>query len=285
MILRKTLSTFFLLGAACLLCMPANTAKAHSLFIQAARYHVSKGKVSPLYFCYGHHFPVDDALRREKLHSVQIQSPDKSVAPVKLRDGKSLHSYMVDYEQPGTYVLSAETTPGYFTRWIDKKGRKRHSIKPMQVIADKAASVEASIYSKQWTKTYVTCDKPSTPFPGCIGMPLELVPTRDPSTYKKGEVAEFKIYRYGKPYTGVGYWDATYNGYSTEAEDMYVQRTEVKDGLIKLPLDTTGRWFVRFFIKTPAPESKHSEYLTSKLTSTLVFEIPNARRKPKVDGH
>ncbi len=285
MTIRKPLLAAALLAVACILCLPPHVAKAHSLFIQASRYHVSKGKVSPLFFCYGHHFPVDDALRKEKLHNVQIQRPDKSIVPVALREGKSLHSYMVDYEQPGTYVLTAETSPGYFTRWTDKKGRKRHSIKPLSAIADKASSVETSIFSKQWTKTYVVCDKPSEPFPGVIGMPLELVPVKDPSTYKKGGVAEFKVYRYGKPYRGEGFWDATYNGYSTQAEDMYFQRAKIDDGLIKLPLDTTGRWFVRFFIKTPAPKNKHKEYLTSKLTATLVFEIPNARKKPKVEGH
>lgn len=263
----------------------AAQADAHSLYIQSARYHVTEGKASPLYFCYGHHIPVDDAVRRKKLKNIQVRQPDGTFVDIKMRDEKSLHSYLVNYDMPGTFALTAETTPGYFTKWLDKKERTRHSIKPLSAVADKASKIEMSTLSRQWTKTYVVCEKPSEKFPGLLGMPLELVPLKNPSTLKMGEMAEFKVHRYGRPYNGAGHWDATYNGYSTQAEDMYVQKTAVTDGVVRLKLDTTGRWFLRFYIKTDAPENKKSEYLTQKLTTTLVFELPNERRKPKVDSH
>jgi len=273
-----------LLGMLLSLCLAAQ-ASAHSLYIQAARYHVSEGKASPLFFCYGHHIPVDDAIRRQKLMNIQVRQPDGRITEIPLRDEKSLHSYLVEYDMPGTYALMAETTPGHFTKWVDKKGRPRHSIKPLSAVADKASKIEMSVFSRQWTKTYVTCEKPSEKFPGVLGLPLELTPALDPATWKRGDMAEFKVYRYGRPYNGEGDWDATYMGYSTQAEDMFLQKTKVKDGVIRFKLPTTGRWFVRFYIKTDAPESKKREYLTQKLTTTLVFEIPNERRKPKVDSH
>ncbi|WP_250645531.1 DUF4198 domain-containing protein [Salidesulfovibrio onnuriiensis] len=275
-----------LLLLALLLCMGfAHQADAHSLYIQAARPHVSNGKASPLFFCYGHHLPVDDAIRSEKLKNVQVRKPDGSIVEIKLRKEKSLHSYLVEYDMPGTFALMAETTPGYFTKWKDAKGRDRHSIKPLSAVADKASAIDMSVFSRQWTKTYVTCDAPSEQFPAALGLPLELVPARDPSTWKQGDTVEFTIQRYGRPYTGPGEWDASYMGYSTQAEDMFIQKTPVKDGVVRFKLATTGRWFVRFAIKTDAPENKKSEYLTQKLTTTMVFEVPNERRKPKVDSH
>ena len=51
------LGLFFVAVASVCLSTPT---QAHSLYIQSSRYHVSEGKSSPLFFCYGHHIPVDD---------------------------------------------------------------------------------------------------------------------------------------------------------------------------------------------------------------------------------
>ncbi|CCO25457.1 DUF4198 domain-containing protein [Maridesulfovibrio hydrothermalis] len=263
--------------------LPA-TASAHSLYIQAGRYHVAEGKGSPLFFCYGHHIPVDDAVRSKKLNSVKVIRPDSKVEKIALREGKSLHSYIVNYDLPGTYVLTATTNPGYFTTWLDKKGRKRHSIKPMSSVVNRASKIVSSLRSSQWTKTYVVCENPSAIFPAVVGLPMELVPSKDVNMLKKGEVLTFQVYMDGKPYRGHGYWDATYNGFSTQAEDMYIPRQESSNGQIKLPLDVTGRWFVRFYTKTPPAEGS-KDFLLEKKTTTLVFELPNERKNPKINSH
>lgn len=256
-------------------------AMAHSLFIQSGRYHVSKGKGTPLFFCFGHHFPVDDAVRYKKLNYVKITAPNETEKEVALRDEKSLHSYVIKYDEPGTYVLSAETNPGYFAMYTDKKGRKRHSLKPMTTFVDNAQSIETSMRSSQWTKTYVVCDVPSEKFPGYIGLPMEIVPDSDPSQFKLGDTVSFRIMNDGKPYEADGVLDATYGGFSTEAEDMYIPRTEVKDGKFSIPIDQSGRWFVRFFTKYDAPENMKDQYLTEKRTTTLTFMVRNERIRPE----
>ncbi|HAS87706.1 MAG TPA: DUF4198 domain-containing protein [Desulfovibrio sp.] len=276
---KKMLSLMLILSVL----VPA-AASAHSLFIQAGRYHVSEGKRSPLFFCYGHHIPVDDAVRMKKLNNITIVKPDSSSYKIKLRDEKSLHSYVINYDMPGTYVLTAATNPGHFTTWLDKKGRKRHSIKPMSSVADRASEIVGSLRSSQWTKTYVVCETPSAVFPAIVGQPVELVPAQDVSLLKKGDVLEMQVYMDGKPYAGDGYWDATYMGFSTQAEDMYIQKQEIKDGKIKLPIDVTGRWFVRFYTKK-APKVPSPDFKREKKTATLVFEVPNERKRPKIDSH
>lgn len=260
-------------------------AQAHSLYIQGTRYHVANGKSSPFFFCYGHHIPVDDAIRRKKLHVVKVHAPDGTKYDVTLRNEKSLHSYLVEYDKVGTYTITAETTPGYFTKWVDKKGRTRHAIKPMSAVADRASKIVSSTRSSQWTKTYIECEAPSPDFPAIVGLPLEIVPASNPATLKKGDTAQFTVFLNGKPYTGEGYWDATYSGHSTQAEDYYIQRTHIKNGSFQFPIDHTGRWFVRFFLKNPAANGEQEKYLNKKLTTTLVFEIPNARRKPRIESH
>ncbi|MFW5497673.1 MULTISPECIES: DUF4198 domain-containing protein [unclassified Maridesulfovibrio] len=274
---------FFALIMVFTIFVPA-AASAHSLYIQAGRYHVSEGKKSPLFFCYGHHVPVDDAVRMKKINHITVQQPDGKSFNIELRDEKSLHAYLVNYSIPGTYVLTAATNPGHFTTWLDKKGRKRHSIKPMSSVKERATEIVTSLRSSQWTKTYVVCENPSAVFPAIVGMPMELVPAKDVSMLRKGDMLEMQVYMDGKPYHGEGYWDATYNGFSTQAEDMYIQRQQIHDGKIKLPIDVSGRWFVRFFTKKE-PMKESSDFMQEKKTTTLVFEVPNERKRPKLDSH
>jgi len=273
-----------LLAAAALVPVSVDFASAHSLYIQSGRHRVTEGKKTPLFFCYGHHFPVDDGVRQNKLAKVRVIDPAGSATDMALRKETCLHSYMVEYDQPGIYVLTAESNPGHYTKWVDKKGRDRSTIKPMSAIVDKASRVVKSLYSKQYAKSYVRCGDPDGKFQAQVGLPLELVPLRDPTTLKPGDVLELQVYRDGKPYRGEGQWDATFGGFSTESEDLFHPRTVTKDGAVKVRLDHSGRWFIRYFIKTDASEDKKEEYLQLKQTATLVVLVPNERRQP-LPGH
>ncbi|PIE71369.1 MAG: hypothetical protein CSA22_03345 [Deltaproteobacteria bacterium] len=258
---------------------------AHSLYIQSSRYTVHDGKKSPLFFCYGHHIPVDDGLRAKKIKQIRVYAPDGKWSEVAVRPDTCLQSHMVAYDQPGTWVLTAETNPGYYTVYTDFKGRERHTIKPKTAIKDQAKSIEKSLYSSQFTKTYVVCDTPSETFPAQVGLTLELVPQTDISTVKAGETLTLKVYYKGKPYMGKGTWDATYSGFSTASEDNYYPKTEVIGDTVNLFVPNTGRWFVRYFFKTDATGEALKHCTQIKHTATLVFEVPNARKRPGKGGH
>lgn len=254
---------------------------AHSLYIQSARYHASSGKALPLFFCYGHYVPVADGIRGKKLNKVNVIAPDGSSTPIQVRNETGLHSYMVEYGTPGIWTLTAQTTPGYYTVFTDKKGKERHAIKPISKIKDRAKSIEKSYYSKQYAKTYVNCDKFSGPMPPAAGLALELVPLKDIFTFKPGDTLELAILSEGRPFKGKGTWDATYLGFSTAAEDNFYPKTRVEGSRLSIPLPNPGRWFVRYSIKIPAPEKDQDKYLEMKLTATLTFQVDNERRTPK----
>jgi uncharacterized GH25 family protein len=258
---------------------------AHSLYIQSARYHASSGKALPLFFCYGHYVPVADGIRGKKLNRVNVIEPDGSATPVQVRNETGLHSYMVDYNIPGIWTLTAQTTPGYFTSFTDKKGKERHAIKPIFKIKDRAKSVEKSYYSKQYAKTYVNCGKFSGPMPPAAGLALELVPLKNIFTLKSGDNLALEILSNGQPFKGKGTWDATYLGFSTVAEDNFYPKNRVEGSRLSIPLPNSGRWFIRYFIKIPAPEKDQDKYLEMKLTATLTFQIDNERKTPKGTGH
>lgn len=262
----------------------AEMASAHSLYIQSGRHRVSEGKKTPLFFAYGHHFPVDDGVRSNKLASIRVFDPQGAATTITLRDETCLHSYMVEYLTAGTYVLTAETNPGHYTKWVDKKGRDRSSIKPMSAVKDQALKIIKSLYSKQYAKTYVRCGEPDGKYLAYVGLPLELTPVQDPTTLKPGDTLVLKVFKDGKRYFGAGHWDATYGGYSTESEDLYHPGQDVTGDTIKVSLDQPGKWFIRYYIKTDATPDKKGEYLKLKQTATLVVLVPNERRQP-VSGH
>ena len=131
----------------------------------------------------------------------------------------------------------------------------------------------------------MVCDAPSAVFPARIGLPLELVPTGDITKLKAGDELELKVYLNGKPYTGQGAWDATYNGFSTEAEDKYYSVTKVSGDTVRILVPQPGRWFVRYYITIDATGKDAEQYNQTMHTSTLVFQIPNAPKTSRSGAH
>jgi len=103
----------------------------------------------------------------------------------------------------------------------------------------------------------------------------------DISQLKAGGDLVLKVYFRGSPYAGPGTWDATYNGYSTEAEDNFYSKTKVSGDMLRIPIPRPGRWFVRYWIKTDAVGADMEKYNQEKQTSTLVFQIPNGPKRTK----
>jgi len=178
-------------------------------------------------------------------------------------------------------VLTAETNPGFYTVWKDEKGKERHSIKPMSALKGKAAEIIKSLYSKQYAKSYVVCGDSDGQYMGRVGLPLELVPVQDPTAMRLGDVLVLKVFKDGRRHAGTGVWSATYNGFSTEAEDMYHPATEVTGDTLTIPLNHPGRWYIRYSIKSDTPGEKKDEYMQLKQTATLVILVPNERKTPQ----
>ncbi|WP_321491706.1 DUF4198 domain-containing protein [uncultured Desulfobacter sp.] len=274
-----------LLPATALICFMASSAFSHTLYIQPTRFLADTGKSFPLFFCYGHYIPVADGIRGSKLNRVQVIPPGGNARTIQIRNETGLHSYMVEYDKPGIWGLIAETTPGYYTVFKDKNGKQRHAIKSMDKIKDRASEVTTSYYAKQYAKAYVKCGEAEGSFPGFLGLPLELVPVKDPFTLKPGDTLKMDVYMDGKPYTGEGTWDATFMGYSTLAEDNFYPHTTVKGTRISIPLPHPGRWFIRYAVKTDAPEQDKDKYMQMKLSASLTLQIDNQLRTPCPDSH
>jgi uncharacterized GH25 family protein len=263
------------------LALCADLALAHSLYIQSGRHRVSEGKQSPLFFGFGHHIPVDEGVRPDMLAAIKVFDPAGRVKELAPREETGLQSQMVEYSEPGVYVLTAETAPGHYTMWQDKKGHQHHTMKPMSAVADQASKIEKSIYFRSFTKTYVRCGEPGGAFAGRVGLGLELVPSQDPTGLKAGDTLTLRVFRDGRPYAGEGRWTATYDGYSTEAMDLYQPGRTVTGDAFAVSLDRPGRWYISYSCTEDAAQDDRKEYLQLRQATTLTVLVPNERKQPR----
>lgn len=140
------------------------------------------------------------------------------------------------------------------------------------------------MYAKQYTKTYVAVgDKPAK-IQARIGQHLELVPETDITKLKVGDNLKLKVYFDGKPYRGSGKLAASYAGYSTKMEDNFYPEKTVENGYISLPIPTSGRWFIRYSVRIPAPKDKAEKFSDQSFKATLVFQIDNDRKDKRKRG-
>ncbi len=262
--------------AAVMMALLSQSAYAHTLWIQSSRYKVKKGLAKPMFLGWGHYLPLDDAISGNKLRYIKVFDPVGRSREIATREEKSLHSYLIKYDQVGTYCLAAETKPGYYSIYRDKDGKTHHAAKPKADLPE-AEHIRFSVLTVQSTKAYVVCEKPSDRAPAAIGLLLELMPVHDPTKLKPGDELHLEVLFNGKRFKGKGKWVATYNGYSTAGEDYYHKETEIEGGRFKVPITRPGIWFVRFFFKTkPSGEQalkcNHLNYKT-----TLVFLVSGER--------
>ncbi len=262
--------------------MTVGQASAHTLFIQSSRYKVDKGASKPMFFGWGHHIPFDDGIAGKKLKTVKVIGPSGDIREVFIKEGRGLHSSLVEYEESGTYCLTAQTNQGYYTIYKDKKGRERHVVKPKSMVRD-AEKIIMSLLSFQSAKTYVVSESPSNQIPEPAGMPLELVPLKELFRIKPGDILPIEILYKGKPFKGKGEWSATFNGYSTASEDYLYHKKEISGSSFQVPINRSGIWFVRYSFKIEATGDEKEKCSHFKHGTSLVFQVsPVKNLKPAV---
>lgn len=259
--------------AGVMIALLSQSVHAHTLWIQSSRYEVKKGLAKPMFFGWGHYLPLDDAISGKKLRYIKVFDPTGSSKELEIREEKSLHSYLIKYDQVGTYCLAAETNPGYYTVYRDKNGKTHHAAKPKNELPE-AKDISLSVLTNQSTKAYVVCEEASNNVPDPVGFQLELIPFQDPTKLKAGEELPLEVLFKGKRLEGKGKWVATYNGHSTTGENYFHKETEVAGGRLKVPITRPGIWFIRFSFKKEASgeQALKCDHLNYK--TTLVFQVP-----------
>ncbi len=160
----------------------------------------------------------------------------------------------------GTYQVAIIGNPGYFTRYIDSKGKMKMAPRPLDQIKDVKNVIESFRYSMS-AKSYYTVGKWTEPAP--LGTELEIMPMTDLSQVKPGDTVEFQINFMGRPVstdsnsinmvTLVSDTFGNPNGYSLSAY--------VKQGKVSFIIPTAGHWVANIMLPhTVTPDGPLKKY-------------------------
>ncbi|MCG8552097.1 MAG: TonB-dependent receptor [Desulfobacterales bacterium] len=175
----------------------------------------------------------------------------------------------------GVYLIEVASQKRFYTRYTDKKGRKRLALKPKDEVRD----VEKSLFSVQYqafAKSYLCVGEWENPQPAGHG--LEITPLTDLSEVRAGDMVEFDVRFNGKPLsyspTGIEYITACGTGFGLQ--DGFALFSYVSKGKAKFRVQDPGQWLVNIFhneaVTPDGPLSGlHNKATSANYGATLTF--------------
>lgn len=191
---------------------------AHSLWVNSFESFTHKPGHTLVSLGWGHSMPLDDILNSPNgkmvIEKYNFISPDgkklglslpsaKTAEPLKTSLNADVFDGVVGMQKvafkkeslSGTYALEAISKPNFYTQYIDKNGKERMQLKPLDEIKD-AKQVLMAVKFQAFGKAYLTLGKWQEQKP--LGHGIEIVPQSDLSNVKVGDLLKFKVLFNGK---------------------------------------------------------------------------------------
>lgn len=276
----------------------STTAQAHSLWVNAFEsFSHAPGHVT-VALGWGHALPIDDvtnsANARVTLEAFSLVSPDGDRTRLRMPESRIAEPFAsipgfdifdadiacrklaLKKDTPeGVYLIEAASQKRFYTRYIDKKGRKRLALKPKDEVRD----VEKILFSVQYqafAKSYLCVGEWENPQPAGHG--LEITPLTDLSEVRAGDMVEFDVRFNGKPLsyspTGIEYITAYGTGFGLQ--DGFALFSYVSKGKATFRVQAPGQWLVNIFhneaVTPDGPLSGlHDKATSANYGATLTF--------------
>ena len=243
-----------------------STAQAHSVWINCFESKSHPPMHAMVSLGWGHAMPMDDILNsvngKITIDKFELIEPDLTVTPLLLPTTKTAEAVVskVNFDTfaadlaaqkialkkecaPGVYQLSAVSKPGFFTQYIDKKGKTRLQLKPKNEIDDidkilmcvkYEAFAKAFFINGNWSK-----QKP-------LGHGLEIVPLTDMSDLHSGDLVEVQVLFYGEPVntTAESMDFITAHSSSFGQSDGFKLQSFLMNGKGQFRVQSAGQWMV-----------------------------------------
>ena len=251
---------------------------------------------------WGHSLPVDDitnsvnaripieefCLINPDGHKIQLHKPKSDIAKpfISTNDYDIFDADIASQKialkkemQKGVYLIEAFSKIGFYTEYIDNKGRKRLSMKSQDKVRD-LKKVLFSLQYQAFAKSYLTIGEWITPKP--IGHALEIIPLTDLSNVKVGDLVEFNVRFYGKPlsYSPKSIEYITAYSSSFGLSDNFALFSYISAGKAQFRVQSAGQWLVNVFHNENVTKNGQLKKLYNKVTSancgygaTLTFNV------------
>jgi len=248
----------------------ATVALGHNFWIGATGFtpdfSKERGGQTIIYCGFGHHFPLADFLKRDKLIEFKLTRPNYT--KIDLRPGEfGFLEAKVAFDRPGGHVISAATRPGYYTMF-EEQGKIKHKLSPL----DGTENVILSLYYENYAKALVKVGKtPVDVYNIPVGHALEIMVGNDPFAKGVGDLLPLEVRFHGKParYCTVS---ATYVGFSDDEAYCWSAKTDGK-GKTALRITHQGQWLIRAEARRPVSAQHKGKALEEKYTAFLSFSI------------
>lgn len=268
--MKKIYKVFLVSSALCFLLFNSASVYAHTMWLNVSNYSPEiyssqYGARTKVYFGWGHRYPVDDFLSKEKLKDFSLIYPCGKKEKLNPNPGGFLATN-ITFSSEGTYIVTAVLKPGFYTMYV-KRGEIHHKSSPKTGFE----GVILSLYFEQYTKALINVGEGTDSFSQPIGHKLEIIPLKNPRELKVGDFLPVQVLFEGKParfYKVYG----TYAGFSTEDDFAYATTTNSK-GKANIRIMHYGPWLIKTDIKLRAPEELKDKCNKLHYTATLSFEV------------
>ena len=283
-----------------ILLLTASTASAHSLWVNcfdSTQIH-SPGHAT-ISLGWGHTMPIDDmpnsVKAKLKIAEFNLTDPAGNKSKLYKPQSKAVKSFKsnTDYDlyisdianqqialkketQQGVYLIEAISQKNYFTQYIDKKGRTRLALKPMDEVDD-IQKVLSSVQYQAFGKSYLTVKKWTMPKPA--GHDLEITPLTDLSRVKTGDMVEFDVRFHGESLSWGPGSQAYITGYSPSfGGERFAVFSMVLGGKAQFRVQNAGQWRVNILSSKMVTQDGPLKDLYGKVktvnnAATLTFTV------------
>lgn len=207
---------------------------------------------------FGHHLPAQRTLGVERIDAATAFGPGGQRTSVVRTD----HALSVPAAEPGTYVLSAQLRPRFWSR-TTQGGRNASRLE-----FPDAFSCRASIDA---VTTLVNTGASASSVTQAAGHDFELIARQDPSQLSAGDTLEVLVVFRGQPWQGR--LQGTWQGYVPDNDDDYPLSVETDArGTAQVVLSERGGWLLWASTREPYADLEICD--EQAWNATLTFEVP-----------
>jgi uncharacterized GH25 family protein len=254
-----------------LLALVLIAAQAHEFWLQADRYFLKTGEKVVVKFMVGENFtgePWD--LKVHRVEDLKVIEADKTRNLIDSID-RATSTLSMRFAKPGTKLLvlqsnaaAIELEANVFNQYLEEDGLDDVlALRARNKATDKKGKELYSRHTKLFLQVGETRDDT---YKKVVGMPVELIPQRNPYELKRGDKCRFLVLNNGQPFFGakVRVWNRYDN--RTTIQNAYTQ----KDGMIEMQISNPGPWMVSVVKMIPSkdPAADWRSYWGS-----VVFEV------------
>ena len=262
-------------AAAGLLVAVAPALSAHDLFIKLDSFFIRPGTAVKAPVLNGTFSTSENSVARNRIADLALISPGgRATLDTSAVDASRDTTFLsLRTAGPGTYVVGLSTRPNDialsgkdFIAYLEEEALAG-------IIADrKKAGVSADSarerYSKHVKAVFQVGDTRTDGFATALGYPAELVPLDNPYGLARGGSLRIRCLVDGRPAPGLA---VLAGGRRADGSRLTRrQLTSGRDGLVSVPLDTPGQWYVKFIHMARVAEPG-TDYESK--WATLTFEV------------